>query len=552
MPRLAERQCRSGTTDRSGSAQGGRTHPAQRLDQGSVLYLQRMIGNREAQHLLQAGTAGAIDPAAGTDAASHPAHGGERRPAVSAEAVEASIRSHAGGGRHIAKASRERLEPVLAADLGEVRIHDGDRAAGLAGALGARAFTAGRDIFFGRGEYRPGTSQGLGLLAHEATHTVQQSKGRPGGRRGGRAGSATGPVPAIQKQEATPEQRTEFERLRERFARSQDEYFEEMGNDIRQHILQTAGLNPDVMPANAAQALQVTQLWDLSINDIVQGLPVLGQSLSTRVRGTQQAASLQQRSQQLVAAMTQQGQQTYAAAMGVVRSERFWRDHLDNHSIFIFPDLSGPNRYSGYTQRSGDRWNPAFIIHISKDSLEAGQTDAVVASLIHELSHTTFQATTGRAMNPMLQHLATLLADHPSVAALRSGASNASEARTTHIRRIRQILFERTAYAEAEIFVHLQQLTHQPPVTVSGGTIAPHHFLLQRVQHYIERLKRIRLPQRILLGTLDMIERRVRLLYNSRIQALPANTTQRTDMESFRDRALLLLRIARHETDTDT
>jgi hypothetical protein len=45
--------------------------------------------------------------------------------------------------------------------------------------LGARAFTVGQSIFFGRGEYQPYTSGGMALLAHEAAHTVQQgSTGR--------------------------------------------------------------------------------------------------------------------------------------------------------------------------------------------------------------------------------------------------------------------------------------------------------------------------------------------------------------------------------------
>src|SRR5215472_1971271 len=43
--------------------------------------------------------------------------------------------------------------------------------------LQARAFTVGQDIYFGRGEYRPDTPQGGGLLAHELAHTIQQRSG---------------------------------------------------------------------------------------------------------------------------------------------------------------------------------------------------------------------------------------------------------------------------------------------------------------------------------------------------------------------------------------
>jgi hypothetical protein len=44
--------------------------------------------------------------------------------------------------------------------------------------VSARAFTTGRDVFFARSQYRPGTAAGERLLAHELTHVVQQ-RGAP-------------------------------------------------------------------------------------------------------------------------------------------------------------------------------------------------------------------------------------------------------------------------------------------------------------------------------------------------------------------------------------
>jgi hypothetical protein len=44
--------------------------------------------------------------------------------------------------------------------------------------VSARAFTVGRDIFFGSGEYRPETADGRALLTHELAHVVQQ-RGAP-------------------------------------------------------------------------------------------------------------------------------------------------------------------------------------------------------------------------------------------------------------------------------------------------------------------------------------------------------------------------------------
>jgi hypothetical protein len=42
--------------------------------------------------------------------------------------------------------------------------------------LGAQAFTHGNDIYFNSGKYKPGSTEGKQLLAHELTHVVQQRK----------------------------------------------------------------------------------------------------------------------------------------------------------------------------------------------------------------------------------------------------------------------------------------------------------------------------------------------------------------------------------------
>jgi len=61
-----------------------------------------------------------------------------------------------------------------ARDFGPVRIHTGAAASEAAHAVHARAFTVGRDIVFGSGEYQPHSPRGRRLLAHELTHVVQQ------------------------------------------------------------------------------------------------------------------------------------------------------------------------------------------------------------------------------------------------------------------------------------------------------------------------------------------------------------------------------------------
>jgi hypothetical protein len=68
------------------------------------------------------------------------------------------------------------FEPRFGHDFGDVRIHTGAAATRAADAIHARAFTLGRDIAFGHGEYAPGTSAGRRLMAHELAHVVQQQQ----------------------------------------------------------------------------------------------------------------------------------------------------------------------------------------------------------------------------------------------------------------------------------------------------------------------------------------------------------------------------------------
>ncbi|QEC48474.1 DUF4157 domain-containing protein [Baekduia soli] len=92
--------------------------------------------------------------------------------------VQAAIGLAHGGGRPLHEGTAGRLSEVLQDPLHDVRVHDGPEAAMLARAVAARAFTVGNDIFFGAGEYRPGTADGDRLIAHEATHVIQQ-RGAP-------------------------------------------------------------------------------------------------------------------------------------------------------------------------------------------------------------------------------------------------------------------------------------------------------------------------------------------------------------------------------------
>ncbi len=92
--------------------------------------------------------------------------------------VEAAIAASRGAGKPLERSVAATLSPAMGASLDGVRVHTGDGAAALARAVTARAFTVGNDIYFGHGEYRPGTSEGRELIAHEVAHTIQQ-RGAP-------------------------------------------------------------------------------------------------------------------------------------------------------------------------------------------------------------------------------------------------------------------------------------------------------------------------------------------------------------------------------------
>jgi hypothetical protein len=91
--------------------------------------------------------------------------------------VQAAIAATRGGGSPLDHGVGSALEGAMGG-LGDVRVHTDDGAAALSRAVSARAFTVGGDIYFARGEYRPGTPEGDELIAHEVAHTVQQ-RGAP-------------------------------------------------------------------------------------------------------------------------------------------------------------------------------------------------------------------------------------------------------------------------------------------------------------------------------------------------------------------------------------
>ena len=93
--------------------------------------------------------------------------------------LQSRINSFRGGGQPLPASTHSMMESRFGHDFSQVRIHTDTRAVETARALNARAYTVGRDIVFGAGQYAPETTVGKKLLVHELTHVVQQNRISP-------------------------------------------------------------------------------------------------------------------------------------------------------------------------------------------------------------------------------------------------------------------------------------------------------------------------------------------------------------------------------------
>lgn len=89
--------------------------------------------------------------------------------------VEQALHS---AGRPLDPATRAFFEPRFGNDFSQVRVHTDAQADESARSINALAYTVGRDVVFGSGQFAPGTTAGNRVLAHELTHVIQQSDHR--------------------------------------------------------------------------------------------------------------------------------------------------------------------------------------------------------------------------------------------------------------------------------------------------------------------------------------------------------------------------------------
>jgi len=152
--------------------------PIQRTEETEPEPLQRAAAKEEPIQQLEEGDQDALqrveeaeEPIQRLEQTSTIQRQGKGQPQVSART--AATIQHPGSGSPLPTATRDRIEPHVGANLSGVRVHNDAKANQAASNLNARAFTHGNHIFLNRSE----SSQNLGLMAHEATHTVQQQGG---------------------------------------------------------------------------------------------------------------------------------------------------------------------------------------------------------------------------------------------------------------------------------------------------------------------------------------------------------------------------------------
>jgi hypothetical protein len=100
----------------------------------------------------------------------------DRKTGIQSESLFADqLQSSKGSGAGLAEDTRTFMESVFQSDFSKVRVHTDPRAVEMNQQIRALAFTHRYDIYFNNGQYNTNSVEGKKLLAHELTHTIQQS-----------------------------------------------------------------------------------------------------------------------------------------------------------------------------------------------------------------------------------------------------------------------------------------------------------------------------------------------------------------------------------------
>jgi hypothetical protein len=96
------------------------------------------------------------------------------------QVVQRSANAGGGSGSRLPDDVRATMERRLGSDFSSVTVHHSGAKARQVASSGAYAITRGDEIHFAPGRFNPNSAKGMGLIAHELAHVVQQRRGAAG------------------------------------------------------------------------------------------------------------------------------------------------------------------------------------------------------------------------------------------------------------------------------------------------------------------------------------------------------------------------------------
>ena len=149
---------------------GGRSMPSR-----TIVHPKLEMTTPESEEEREA-NAVASDIVAGGKLARSISGGGQAGGIAVSSQMESQLGQLQGQGQPMPEALRGMMERGFGRDFSQVRLHTDGTAAEMSSSISAKAFTHGNDIYFGRGQYSPSTTEGQQLVAHELTHVAQNSQ----------------------------------------------------------------------------------------------------------------------------------------------------------------------------------------------------------------------------------------------------------------------------------------------------------------------------------------------------------------------------------------
>ena len=146
---------------------GGRSMPSR-----TIVHPKLEMTTPESEEEREA-NAVASDIVAGGKLARSISGGGQAGGIAVSSQMESQLGQLQGQGQPMPEALRSMMERGFGRDFSQVSLHTDGTAAEMSSSISAKAFTHGNDIYFGHGQYSPGTTEGQQLVAHELTHVAQ-------------------------------------------------------------------------------------------------------------------------------------------------------------------------------------------------------------------------------------------------------------------------------------------------------------------------------------------------------------------------------------------